>query len=71
MNEEKIINMIVKDDEITWQSIIKDLVKRGYQGTYYLQRFVFTENTIGKVQDEKTPFDTSKLLNELEVVWRV
>ena len=50
--------------------IIKDLLKRGYSGTYYLQPFVFTENTIGKVKEEKTPFDTSRLSNELKVVWR-
>ncbi len=50
--------------------IIKDLFKRGYRGTYYLQPFVFTENTIGKVKEEKTPFDASRLANELEVVWR-
>ena len=50
--------------------IIKDLLKRGYSGTYYLQPFVFTENTIGKVKEEKNPFDTSRLSNELEVVWR-
>lgn len=51
--------------------IIKDLLKRGYSGTYYLQPFVFTENTIGKVKEEKNPFDTSRLSNALEVVWRV
>ncbi len=50
--------------------IIKDLLKRGYSGTYYLQRFIFTENTIGKVKEEKNSFDTLQLSNELEVVWR-
>ena len=50
--------------------IIKDLLKRGYSGTYYLQPFVFTENTIGKVKEEKNPFDVSQLSNELEVIWR-
>ena len=50
--------------------IIKDLLKRGYSGTYYLQPFVFTENTIGRVKEEKNPFDISRLSNELEVVWR-
>ena len=50
--------------------IIKDLIKRGYSGTYYLQPFVFTENTIGRVKEEKNPFDRSRLSNELEVVWR-
>ena len=50
--------------------IIKDLLKRGYNGTYYLQPFVFTENTIGRVKEEKNPFDASQLSHELEVVWR-
>lgn len=50
--------------------IIKDLIKRGYIGTYYLQPFVFTENTIGKIQEEKNTFDTLKLSNKLKVVWR-
>jgi len=50
--------------------IIKDLLKRGYSGTYYLQPFVFTENTIGRVKEEKNPFNTSQLSNELKVVWR-
>ena len=50
--------------------IINDLIKRGYSGTYYLQPFVFTENTIGRVKEEKNPFDNSQLSNALEVVWR-
>ncbi len=50
--------------------IIKDLLKRGYRGTYYLQPFIFTENTIGKVKEEKNPFNRSRLSNELKVVWR-
>lgn len=50
--------------------IIKDLIKRGYIGTYYLQPFVFTENTIGKIQEEKNTFDTSQLSSALKVVWR-
>ena len=51
--------------------IIKDLLKRGYRGTYYLQPFVFTEHTIGRVKKEKNPFDISRLSNDLEVFWRV
>ena len=50
--------------------IIKDLLKRGYRGTYYLQPFVFTEHTIGRVKEEKTTFDRSRLSKELKVVWR-
>jgi pyruvate formate lyase activating enzyme len=50
--------------------IIKDLVKRGYKNSYYLQPFVFVENTIGKVKAEKSLFDRSRLLDGVEVVWR-
>ncbi|WP_365937969.1 anaerobic ribonucleoside-triphosphate reductase activating protein [Sulfurovum sp.] len=50
--------------------IIKDLLKRGYRGTYYLQPFVFTEHTIGKVKEEKTSLDRSQLSSGLNVVWR-
>ena len=50
--------------------IIKDLLKRGYSGVYYLQPFVFAEQTIGRVKEEEKPFDISQLSSELEVVWR-
>jgi pyruvate formate lyase activating enzyme len=61
-------NDLLRVEEIN--RIIKDLFKRGYSGTYYLQPFVFTENTIGKVQEEKNAFDTSLLSNALKVIWR-
>ena len=51
--------------------IVKDLMKRGYTGTYYLQPFVFTDNTIGRVKKEINPFDKSLLSSELKIVWRV
>jgi pyruvate formate lyase activating enzyme len=51
--------------------IIKDLVKRGYEGTYYLQPFVFTDNTIGRVKKEINPFDKSLLPNDFKIVWRL
>ena len=50
--------------------IIKDLLKRGYAGTYYLQQFVFTENTIGRVKEENNIFDRSILSSALKIVWR-
>lgn len=50
--------------------IIKDLLKKGYSGTYYLQPFVFTENTIGKIKEEKSAFDISQLSDGLKVIWR-
>jgi len=50
--------------------IIRDLVKRGYTGTYYLQPFVFSEHTIGRVKPEQSSFDQSLLSSDLKVVWR-
>jgi pyruvate formate lyase activating enzyme len=50
--------------------IIKDLVKRGYTGTYYLQPFVFVDNTIGRVKKETASFDRSSLSSALKIVWR-
>jgi len=50
--------------------IIKDLVKRGYSGTYYLQPFVFVKNTVGRVKKEIDLFDRSLLSSALKIVWR-
>ena len=50
--------------------IIKDLLKRGYQSIYYLQPFVFTDNTIGRVKEETNTFDKLLLSPELKIVWR-
>jgi len=50
--------------------IIRDLVRRGYTGTYYLQRFVYTEHTIGRIKPERNAFDAALLEEEIRVVWR-
>jgi pyruvate formate lyase activating enzyme len=50
--------------------IIKDLTRRGYTGIYYLQPFVFTENTIGHISQEKNSFNQTELLSTLKVIWR-
>jgi len=50
--------------------IAKDLVKRNYKGTYYLQPFVYTDHTIGRVQKEKSSFDSSSLVDNIDIVWR-
>ncbi|MDD3602801.1 MAG: anaerobic ribonucleoside-triphosphate reductase activating protein [Sulfurovum sp.] len=50
--------------------IIDDLKKRGYENTYYLQKFVYTPDTIGKVEEQKDVFDISKLSADLKVIWR-
>ena len=50
--------------------IIRDLIRRGYTGTYYLQRFVYTEHTIGRIKPERNAFDAALLDAEIRVVWR-
>ena len=59
---------LIRVEEIN--RIIKDLVKRKYRGIYYLQPFVYVENTIGRVKREKSLFDNSRLLDGIDVVWR-
>ncbi len=50
--------------------IIQDLHKRGYNGIYYLQKFVYDENTIGKVKAEQNSLDKSQISTQIKVVWR-
>ena len=50
--------------------MIDDLKKRGYENVYYLQKFVYTPDTIGEVEEQKDVFDTSKLSTDLKVIWR-
>lgn len=50
--------------------IMSDLKHRGYNNTYYIQKFVDTKNTIGNLQKPSSSFDKSKLSNDLHVEWR-
>ncbi|MDQ1325587.1 MAG: Anaerobic ribonucleoside-triphosphate reductase activating protein, partial [Campylobacterota bacterium] len=50
--------------------IIKDLLRRDYRDTYYLQKFIYTPDTIGKVKDQKNTFDLSRLSSDIKVIWR-
>ncbi len=50
--------------------MIDDLKKRGYENVYYLQKFVYTPDSIGGVEEQKDVFDTSKLSTDLKVIWR-
>lgn len=51
-------------------TIIDDLSKRGYSQTYYIQKFLDTDNNIGNLQNSTNLFDESKLSKALKVVWR-
>ncbi len=51
-------------------SIIEDLHVKGYKGTYYIQNFLYDENTIGKLKPPKKHFDRSKISPLLHVEFR-
>ena len=50
--------------------IINDLIFRGYDSKYYIQKFLLTEDNIGNLTRAATSFDESKLSKALEIVWR-
>jgi pyruvate formate lyase activating enzyme len=56
--------------EIDINDIIKDLVKRGYNNCYYLQKFVEATNTLGLVPSQKKWIDISSLSSDLRVIIR-
>ena len=51
-------------------AIIEDLIQRGYQKRYYLQKFIYTPDTIGNILEPKEQFDSARLSKALEIVWR-
>ena len=57
-------------DENDINVIIEDLHVKGYQGTYYIQNFLYDENTIGKLKQPLKQLDTSKLKPLLHVKFR-
>ena len=42
-------------------TIIEDLHKKGYQGTYFLQNYLHVEQTLGETKEQQNQFDLSKL----------
>ena len=50
--------------------IIGDLYKRGYDKSYYLQKFLNTEKNIGNISTPLNSFNKSLLYNTIDVVWR-
>jgi pyruvate formate lyase activating enzyme len=51
-------------------AIINDLVFRGYDSKYYIQKFLLTEDNIGNLPRASASFDESKLSKSLEILWR-
>ena len=51
-------------------AIINDLIFRGYNNKYYIQKFLLTEDNIGNLSQASASFNKSKLSKALEIVWR-
>ncbi len=50
--------------------IIKDLTSRGYNKNYYIQNFQDTGTSIANISAPTSSFDTSALVNDLNIIWR-
>jgi len=51
-------------------SIIDDLLERGYNRTYYIQDFLETESNIANIIKSSKEFDKELLSKNLNIVWR-
>jgi len=61
-------NDLLNVDDIN--TIINDLVQRGYNKKYFVQKFLDTGENIGNLKNSSTHFDESKLSTALEIIWR-
>jgi len=50
--------------------MMKELKSYGYDGTYYLQKFIETKNNIANMEKPEKEFDENALEDILEIVWR-
>jgi len=50
--------------------MMKHLKKVGYEGTFYIQNFLYTPDNLGKLKEPTALFDSTKLDNTLEIVFR-
>ncbi len=51
-------------------AVIQDLHVKGYRGTYYLQRYLHVEETMGNTMPPQNVFDRTKLSNLLPISFR-
>jgi pyruvate formate lyase activating enzyme len=61
-------NDLLSEDDIN--DIIKDLVDRGYDKNYYIQKFQDTGESIGNLEAASNSFDEALLSNDLNIIWR-
>ncbi|MDQ1339646.1 MAG: pyruvate formate lyase activating enzyme [Campylobacterota bacterium] len=57
-------------DENDINAIIKDLAQRGYNQKYYLQEFVYSDDTIGRLQMASRKLNKELLNSDIEIVVR-
>ncbi|WP_456401544.1 hypothetical protein [Hydrogenimonas sp.] len=50
--------------------MMAELKSHGYEGPYYLQKFVETRHNIANMDKPKNEFDESRLDDTLQIVWR-
>jgi len=50
--------------------MMRELKSYGYNGPYYLQRFIETRNNIANMKSPESDFDESRLEDTLQIVWR-
>ncbi|WP_457595387.1 anaerobic ribonucleoside-triphosphate reductase activating protein [Hydrogenimonas sp.] len=51
-------------------AMMAELKSHGYEGPYYLQKFVETRHNIANMDKPKNEFDESRLDDTLQIVWR-
>jgi len=51
-------------------AVIQDLHVKGYRGTYYIQRYLHVEETMGNTMPPRNIFDRTKLLDLLPISFR-
>ncbi len=51
-------------------AMMRELKSYGYNGPYYLQRFIETRNNIANMKSPESDFDESRLEDTLQIVWR-
>jgi pyruvate formate lyase activating enzyme len=59
---------LLNSDDIN--EIIDDLVSRGYNKNYYIQKFQDTGGSIANLGEATSSFETSLLSNNLNIIWR-
>ncbi len=60
-------DLLQPEDINAMMSVLKS---HGYEGPYYLQKFVETRNNIANMERPKNDFDETLLDDTLEIVWR-